>query len=168
VKAPHPGRFWNWIRDQEKEQIVVIALVQLEQSPRKQACSITDTEGYFILGSSVYRILISFDSVPSPSYMLMSASDSFHHQTVKVHKLRQTNRAYFWLSAGDSITSLRILDDYSWYIIARKFYTTVDTTDVNLRKYYFPGNSNKRSLVSANMITTYVTTTHWIMSHQQM
>jgi transposase InsO family protein len=61
-----------------------------------------------------------------------------HHPTVRVHELWQTDYTYFRLSAGDGITSLRILDDYSWYIIGRKLYTTVDTTDVRLQNYYLP------------------------------
>jgi putative transposase len=48
VKKPHPKRFWNRIPDEEKEQIVAIALEHPEQSPTQLACFITDTQDYFI------------------------------------------------------------------------------------------------------------------------
>ena len=75
LKQPHPKRFWNKIPDHEKEQIVSIALERLEDTPRQLAWHITDTQGYFISESSVYRILKEYDLVPSPNYIVMAAAD---------------------------------------------------------------------------------------------
>jgi len=130
VKAPHPRRFWNRIPDQEKEQIVAIALEHPEHSPRQLACFITDTEGYFISESSVYRVLKAYDLVPSPSYIVMAASDSFHHPTSRVHELWQTDFTYFRAVGWGWYYLASIIDDYSRCIIAWKLYTTMATTDV--------------------------------------
>ena len=75
-KRPNPKKFWNKIPDPIKEQVVDIALDQTEKSPRELACYITDTQGYFISESSVYRILKSHDLITSPNYIVMSADDN--------------------------------------------------------------------------------------------
>src|SRR3989304_2411476 len=95
VKKPDARRFWNKIPDQEKEQVVAIALEHPEQSPRQLACFITDHQGYFISESSVYRILKAYDLVPSPSYIVMAASDRFHNPTTRVNELWQPDFTYF-------------------------------------------------------------------------
>jgi putative transposase len=46
-----------------KEQVVQEALEQTNLSPRELACRITDTQGYFISESGVYRILKSHDLI---------------------------------------------------------------------------------------------------------
>ena len=58
---PHTKRFWNRIPDEEREKVKDIALELTEKSPRELAWHITDTFGYFISESSVYRILKSYD-----------------------------------------------------------------------------------------------------------
>ena len=67
--APRPAQrqqFWNRIPDSVREHVVAVALEKTEMSPRQLAWHLTDTEGYFISESSVYRILKSFDLVTSP------------------------------------------------------------------------------------------------------
>ena len=130
VRKPHPRRFWNRIPDEEKEQIVAVALEHPEQSPRQLACFITDTQGYFISESSVYRILKSYDLVPSPSYIVMAAADHFQHPTTRVHELWQTDFTYFRVVGWGWYYLGSILDDHSRYIIAWKLFTTMATTDV--------------------------------------
>jgi transposase InsO family protein len=130
VKKPHPRQFWNRIPEPEKEQVVAIALEHPEQSPRQLACFITDTQGYFISESSVYRILKSYDLVPSPHYIVMTAADRFHQPTTKVHELWQTDFTYFRIVGWGWYYLGSMLDDYSRYIIAWKLFTTMATTDV--------------------------------------
>lgn len=54
VHNPQPRQFWNRIPDQEKKQIVSIAVEHPEQSPRQLACFITDKQGYFIEVNGFY------------------------------------------------------------------------------------------------------------------
>jgi transposase InsO family protein len=130
LKQPHPKRFWNKIPDHEKEQIVSIALERLEDTPRQLAWHITDTQGYFISESSVYRILKEYDLVPSPNYIVMTAADKFHHPTTRVNELWQTDFTYFKIIGWGWYYLGNILDDHSRHIIAWKLFTTMTTTDV--------------------------------------
>ena len=130
LKQPHPKRFWNKIPDHEKEQIVSIALERLEDTPRQLAWHITDTQGYFISESSVYRILKEYDLVPSPNYIVMAAADQFHHPTNRVNELWQADFTYFKIISWGWYYLGSILDDHSRYIIAWKLFTSMATTDV--------------------------------------
>jgi len=130
VKKPHPKRFWNRIPEREKLQVVALALRRPEDSPRQLACFVTDTQGYFISESSVYRILKSYDLVTSPMYTILAAGDSFQHPTTRVHELWQTDFTYFRIVGWGWYYLGSILDDHSRYIIAWKLFTTMATTDV--------------------------------------
>ena len=59
-------QFWNRIPDSVRQRVVEIALERTELSPRQLDWHITDTEGYFISESSVYRILKTYDLVTIP------------------------------------------------------------------------------------------------------
>lgn len=67
ARKPEARRFWNRIPDDERKRVVKIALERPEDSPRELAWYITDTVGYFLSESSVYRILRSFDLLASGS-----------------------------------------------------------------------------------------------------
>jgi transposase-like protein len=60
-RRPTPARFWNKIPLMITEQIVEIALTYPEKSPWELAWHITNTQGYYISESSVYRILKAYD-----------------------------------------------------------------------------------------------------------
>ncbi len=94
-KSCSPKKFWNRIPDQVKEQVVDTALELPDKSPRELAWHITDTQGYYISESSVYRILKSYDLVTSPAYILLSASDRFSNPTKRINELWQTDFTYF-------------------------------------------------------------------------
>lgn len=83
-QRPTPGRFWNKIPVNIKEQIVNMALEYPEKSPRELAWYVTDTQGYYISESSVYRILKAYDLITSPAYIVLSARDKFPHQTRRI------------------------------------------------------------------------------------
>jgi transposase InsO family protein len=129
-RDPCAHRFWNKIPKSEQDDIVSIALSRPGDSPRELAWHITDTKGYFISESSVYRILKSFDLVTSPCYIVMSAADKFSQPTTRVHEMWQTDFTYFRIVGWGWYYLGTILDDYSRYIIAWKLYTTMATTDV--------------------------------------
>jgi transposase InsO family protein/transposase-like protein len=129
-KKPIPKKFWNKIPEHEKEQIVDIALEYPEKSPRQLAWFITDTQGYFISESSVYRILKSYDLITSPAYIVLSAKDKFDHPTGRVNELWQTDFSYFRIIAWGWYYLSTVLDDYSRYIIAWNLSPTMSATDV--------------------------------------
>ena len=129
-KKPNPKKFWNRIPEVEKEQVVAIALERAADSPRQLAWHITDTRGYFISESSVYRILKAHGLVPSPAYIVMAAADEFKDKTKRVNELWQTDFTYLKIIGWGWYYLGSVLDDYSRYIIAWKLFKTMSAGDV--------------------------------------
>lgn len=125
-----PRRFWNRIPERIKEQVVDIALEHAEKSPRELAWHITDTQGYFISESSVYRILKAFDLITSPAYIVMSARDKFKHPTRRINELWQTDFTYLKVVGWGWYYLSTVMDDYSRYILAWRLSTTMAADDV--------------------------------------
>lgn len=123
-------RFWNRIPEPERRKVVETAIAKPELSPRELAWQITDTQGYFISESSVYRILKSFDLVTSPAYVVLAAKDRFDRPTRRVHELWQTDFTYFKIVGWGWYYLLTVLDDYSRYIIAWQLFENMATGDV--------------------------------------
>jgi len=129
-RKSNPKRIWNKIPDEEKEKVVAIALELPDQSPRQLAWHITDKNGYYISESSVYRILKQYDLIPSPAYIVMSASDKFKNPTSRINELWQTDFTYFKIVGWGWYYLGSILDDYSRYIISWKLFTSMTASDV--------------------------------------
>jgi len=125
-----PRRFWNRIPDSVREHVVEVALAQPGLSPRELAWHLTDTEGYFLSESSVYRILKAYDLVTSPAFILLSAHDKFPHPTRRVNELWQTDFTQFKVVGWGWYYLSTVIDDYSRYIIAFKLTTGMAATDV--------------------------------------
>jgi len=121
---------WNRINDADRDKVVEIALEQPEGSPRQIAWHITDTYGYYISESSVYRILKDNGLVSTPAYRIMSASDSFHDKTTQVNQMWQTDFTYFKILGWGWYYLSTILDDYSRFIINWKLCSSMKAGDV--------------------------------------
>ena len=129
---PHTKRFWNRIPDEERERVKDIALELTEKSPRELAWHITDTFGYFISESSVYRILKSYDLITSPHYIVMAASDKFKNPTTRINEMWQTDFTYFKVIGWGWFFLSTVLDDYSRRILSWKLFTTMNAEDVQV------------------------------------
>ena len=129
-RKSNPKRIWNRIPDEEREKVVAIAIELPDQSPRQLAWHITDKYEYYISESSVYRILKQYDLIPSPAYIVMSASDKFKHPTRRINELWQTDFTYFKILGWGWYYMGSILDDYSRYIISWKLFTSMSASDV--------------------------------------
>ena len=129
-KPSQRRRFWNRIPEGERDRVVEVAIDKPELSPRELAWHITDTEGWFISESSVYRILKSYDLVTSPNYIVISAADEFRHKTRRVHELWQTDFTWLKVTGWGWYFLSTILDDYSRYIISWRLSTTMAASDV--------------------------------------
>lgn len=132
MKKPSHQKFWNKIPQEEKEKVVSLALKKTDKSPRELAWHITDKEGYYISESSVYRILKSYDLLPSPAYIVMMASNTYKHPTKRVNELWQTDFTYLKVVGWGWYYLGSILDDHSRYIIAWKIFTSMSVTDVKV------------------------------------
>jgi len=109
---------WNQIPIAEREEVVSIALEEPEKSPRELAFHITDTKGWFISESSVYRILKSRGLITSPAHIVLKAADRFKDPPARVNELWQTDFSYLKVVHWGWYYLTTVLDDYSRYIIA--------------------------------------------------
>jgi putative transposase len=129
-RSSQPRQFWNRIPETVREQVVQIALARPQLSPRELAWHITDSEGYFISESTVYRILKAFDLITSPAFVLVKAADKFKHPTKRVNELWQTDFSQFKVVGWGYYYLSTVLDDFSRYIIAWKLTTGMSHSDV--------------------------------------
>jgi putative transposase len=125
-----PGRIWNRIPDEVRQQVVDLALDEPELSPRELAVTFTDTRSYFVSEASVYRLLKAHDLITSPAFMVIKAADAFTDKTTAPNQLWQTDFTYLKVIGWGWFYLSTILDDYARYIIACKLCTTMRTDDV--------------------------------------
>lgn len=130
IKPPQRQRFWNAIPPHVKKRVVETALEHEGKSPRELAWFITDTQGYYISESSVYRILKSHDLITSPNYTVMSAKDKFDQPTVRVNEMWQTDFTYLKVVHWGWYYLSTVLDDYSRYILSWRLCTGMSAGDV--------------------------------------
>ena len=125
-----PGRVWNRIPDDVRQRVVDFALEETDLSPRELAVKFTDTKGYFVSESSVYRLLKAHDLITSPAFVVIKAADAFKDQTTAPNQLWQTDFTYLKVIGWGWFYLSTILDDFSRYIIAWKLCTTMKAEDV--------------------------------------
>ena len=90
----------------------------------------TDTEGYFVSESSVYRLLKAHEPITSPAFVVIKAADEFRDKTTAPNQMWQTDFTYFKVIGWGWFYLSTILDDFSRYIIAFKLCTTIKAEDV--------------------------------------
>ena len=129
-RRPRPNRVWNRIPEETRDQIVELALNEPELSPRELAVTFTDTKGYFVSESSVYRLLKAHDLITSPAFIVIKAADEFHDKTTSPNQLWQTDFTYLKVIGWGWFYLSTVLDDFSRYIIAWKLCTTMKAGDV--------------------------------------
>jgi len=129
-RRPRPNRVWNRIPEETRDQIIELALNEPELSPRELAVTFTDTKGYFVSESSVYRLLKAHDLITSPAFIVIKAADEFHDKTTAPNQLWQTDFTYLKVSGWGWFYLSTVLDDFSRYIIAWKLCTTMKAEDV--------------------------------------
>ena len=129
-RAPHPGRVWNKIPNNVRREVLDMALDIPELSPRELAVRFTDTKGYFVSESSVYRLLKAHDLISSPAFIVMKAASEFRDKTTAINQLWQTDFTYFKIMGWGWMYLSTVLDDFSRYIISWRLCTTMKTSDV--------------------------------------
>lgn len=72
-QSSKPRRIWNRISDAIRDHLVQLALDEPDLSPRELATRFTDTKGYFVSESSVYRLLKAHDLIARPAFIVMKA-----------------------------------------------------------------------------------------------
>jgi putative transposase len=129
-RAPHPGRVWNKIPVARRSELLDMALDIPELSPRELAVRFTDTKGYFVSESSVYRLLKAHDLISSPAFIVMKAANEFRDKTTAINQMWQTDFTYFKIIGWGWMYLSTVLDDFSRYIISWKLCSNMKTGDV--------------------------------------
>jgi putative transposase len=129
-RPSQPGRIWNRIADEIRDQIIELALEETELSPRELAVRFTDTKGSFVSEATVYRLLRAHDLITSPAFIVIKAANEFHDKTSAPNEMWQTDFTYLKIIGWGWYYLSTILDDFSRYIIAWKLCTTMKTEDV--------------------------------------
>jgi len=129
-RPSQPGRIWNRIPDEIRDQIIELALAETELSPRELAVRFTDTRGSFVSEATVYRLLKAHDLITSPAFIVIKAANEFHDKTSAPNQMWQTDFTYLKIIGWGWHYLSTILDDFSRYIIASKLCTTMKTQDV--------------------------------------
>ena len=70
ITFPAPSRIEPYSR-KCTDQIIEMALERSEPSPKELAVTFTDTKGYFVSESSVYRLLKAHDLITSPAFVVI-------------------------------------------------------------------------------------------------
>jgi len=122
--------FWNAIPPDVKQRVVETALEHLDKSPRQLAWYLTDTQGYYISESSVYRILKANDLITSPNYTVLRAKDKFDQPTTRVNQMWQTDFTYLKVIHWGWYYLSTVLDDYSRYILSWRLCSGMSADDV--------------------------------------
>jgi len=126
----HRRQFWNAIPPWVRKKVVETALELLDKSPQELAWYLTDTQGYFISESSVYRVLKVNDLITSPAYTVLSAKDKFDQPTTRVNQLWQTDFTYLKIVHWGWYYLSTVMDDYSRYILAWRLCSGMSAEDV--------------------------------------
>ena len=110
--------------------MVDAALADPARSPRELAWQLTDRDGLFVSESSVYRILKTYDLIPSPAFIVLAAAKRFAHPTTRPNERWQTAFTYLRVVGWGWYSLSTVLDDYSRYILAWVLRTTMQASDV--------------------------------------
>ena len=111
-----PGRVWNRLPGDIRQQIVGLALDEPELSPREQAVKFTDEKSYFVSEASVYRRLKAHDLVTSPAFVVIKAANEFKDKTTAPNRMWQTDFTYFKIIG------------WGWFICRPSLMTIPDTS----------------------------------------
>lgn len=152
ARKPKRRSHWNRIPDKQRTEVINLALEMTEYSSRELAWFITDTHGWFISESSVYRILKQAGLISPPTHELIKAADEFTDKTTRVNEMWQTDFTYFKVFGWGWYYLSTILDDYSRYIIHWELCKNMKRADVErnvnraLEKTGIPLNQRPRLL----------------------
>ena len=86
---------------------------------RQLAGWITDKQGFSVLESTVYRILLRAGLVKRPE-MRLAAGKEYHRKPTGPHQMWATDASYFRVVGWDYYSMVTVMDDYFRFILAHK------------------------------------------------
>ncbi len=110
-------RSWNKLPEEQEQTVLAYAHTYPDQSSRELAWLITDSAGFSVSESTVYRLLKRHGLISPAVIQVAKAAKEFHRKTTYVHELWQTDLTYFFIVGWGWYYVGGILDDYSRYLI---------------------------------------------------
>jgi putative transposase len=110
---------WNQITPNEERRILSVARDSPDLSSRQLAAWITDTEGFAVSESTVYRILRREGLVKRQDTELAAAKE-YHTKTTRPHQMWATDASYFKVVGWGYYYLVTVMDDYSRFILGWK------------------------------------------------
>lgn len=121
-----PQRVWNRITNEERDRIIEQALLYPEEPPRQLAFLITDTCGFTVSESTVYRILKAKGLIPDREIKGFPAGDEYSYKPKRVNEQWQTDATYMKVVGWGWYFLISILDDVSRRILAWRLQPKMD------------------------------------------
>ena len=106
---------WNRMTSGEVDHVLSAAREMPELSPRQLASWVTDTQGFSVSESTVYRILRREGLVKRPETRL-AAGKEYHRKTMGPHQMWATDASYFRVVGWGYHYLVTVMDDYSRFI----------------------------------------------------
>ena len=110
---------WNRLSPEEEQAVLTAARQSVELSCRQLTAWLTDSKGFSVSVSTVYRILRREGLVKSPE-MQLKAGKKYHRKTSRPHQMWATDASYFRVIGWGFYYLVTVMDDYSRFILAHK------------------------------------------------
>lgn len=125
-RLPVPRRVWNRVTDEERDIIIEQALRHPEEPSRQIAFQVTDTSGFSVSESTVYRVLKAKGLIPDREIKGFPAGDEYYDKPTRVNEQWQTDATYLKVVGWGWYFLISILDDVSRRILAWRLQTKMD------------------------------------------
>jgi transposase InsO family protein len=126
-QSPYKGRTWNRILPDERQKILEVAMLCPEWFPRQIACHLTDSAGFSVCESTVYRVLKKAGWIKDRVLKRFPAGSAYTVKPKRVNEQWQTDATYLLVKNWGWYYLISVLDDYSRRILAWKLQPAMDT-----------------------------------------
>jgi transposase InsO family protein len=121
---------WNRVRPEEEETVLAEARASPELSSRELALRITDSRGWYVSESTVYRILKREGLIKAAELMGFKAGKEYHRKTRRTHELWATDCAYLKVMGWGWYYMVTVMDDFSRFILAWRLQLDMTATSL--------------------------------------
>jgi RNA-directed DNA polymerase len=121
-----PQRVWNRLTDVERDTVIEQALLHPEEPPRQIALMVTDSCGFSVSESTVYRILKEKGLIPDREVKKFAAAGEYSEKPLRVNEQWQIDATYMKVVSWGWYFLISVLDDVSRRILAWRLQAKMD------------------------------------------